>query len=86
MATNTKKKKRDEVVDDDGNVIPPPLVGSDVAQLIYLLEYGRKRGFKIGPTVQVGDVIAQVTDLRQVPDRDTDDAPMPSEFAELLAK
>lgn len=58
-------RKRDEVIDDDGNVLLPPEPGSPVAQIIYLLEYGRKRGFRIGPRVQVGDTVAEVLDLRQ---------------------
>lgn len=54
-----------EIVDDDGNVIAPPEPGSPVAQIIYLLEYGRTRGFLIGPRVQVGDTVLEVRDLRQ---------------------
>jgi hypothetical protein len=55
-----------DVIDDNGNIINPPDMTSDVGQIIYLLEYCRKREFMIGPTVQVGDVIVQVRDLRQV--------------------
>lgn len=51
--------------DDDGNVLPLPPAGSDLAQLIQLLEYGRRRGFRIGPTVKVGAIVTQVQDLRQ---------------------
>lgn len=54
-----------ELIDDDGNVLPPPDPESPVAQIIYLLEYGRLRGFRVGPTVQVGDVTVGVRDLRQ---------------------
>ncbi len=53
-----------EVTDDDGNVIPPPPPDSPVIAIVWLLEYGRKRGFRIGPTVQVGDTIVQVRDMR----------------------
>ncbi len=56
---------RREVIDDNGNIIDPPDPTSDVGQIIYLLEYARLRGFRIGPTVQVGDAIVQVVDLRQ---------------------
>lgn len=58
-------RKRDEVIDEDGNVLPPPEPGTPIAQIIYLMEYGRKRGFRIGPRVQVGDTVAEVLDLRQ---------------------
>jgi hypothetical protein len=58
-------RKKIEIVDDDGNELPPPEPGSPVAQIIYLLEYGRKRGFRIGPRVQVADTIVEVADLRQ---------------------
>lgn len=58
-------RKRTEVIDEDGNALPPPEPGSPVAAVIYLLEYGRLRGFRIGPTVQVDGVIVQVADLRQ---------------------
>jgi hypothetical protein len=51
--------------DEDGNILPALDPSSGVAQIITLLEYGRKRGFRIGPTVQVGDVIVQVKDLKQ---------------------
>jgi hypothetical protein len=57
--------RKTEIIDDDGNLIPPPEPGSPVAQIIYLLEYGRKRGFQIGPRVQVGDTIVEVMDIRQ---------------------
>lgn len=51
--------------DEDGNVVPVPPADSDLAQLIQLLEYGRRRGFRIGPTVQIGKLAVQVADLRQ---------------------
>ncbi len=58
-------KKRDDIIDDDGNIIPPPPPDHAVMAVLYLLEYGRKRGFQIGPEVVVGDVRLQVRDLRQ---------------------
>jgi hypothetical protein len=58
-------RKRDEVIDDDGNVIPPPSPDSPVMAIVWLLEYGRKRGFRIGPRVQVGDTTVEVVDMRQ---------------------
>lgn len=57
--------RRYEVTDEDGNALPPPDPGSDVAQIIYLIEYARTRSFRIGPTVKVGDAVVQVVDLRQ---------------------
>ncbi len=56
---------KSDVIDDDGNVIAPPEPGTPVAQIIYLLEWGRKRGFEIGPRIQVGDTTLEVKDLRQ---------------------
>ena len=58
-------RKRTEIIDDEGNELPPPEPGTPVANLIYLLEWGRKRGFRIGPTVKMGELVAQVRDLRQ---------------------
>ncbi len=58
-------RSKTEIIDEHGNVLPPPEPGSPVANVIYLLEYGRKRGFCVGPTIQVGDTIVQVRDLRQ---------------------
>lgn len=58
-------RKKYEVIDDDGNALPPPAPDSPVSQIVWLLEYGRKRGFRIGPRVQIGDTVAEVLDLRQ---------------------
>ena len=51
-----------KLIDADGNELPTPPDGSDVAHMIYLLEYCRRRKFKLGPLAQVGDVVIQVTD------------------------
>ncbi len=51
--------------DEEGNTLPVPPAESDLAQLIQLLEYARKRGYRIGPTVKVGAIVTQVQDLRQ---------------------
>lgn len=68
--------KNEEIIDDDGNVILPPPPDSDVARLIYLMEYGRKRGFRIGPVVKIGETTVQVRDLRQERQmRQDDDVP-----------
>lgn len=50
------------LIDNDGNALPTPPEQSDVAHLIYLLEYCRRRKFVVGPVVQVGDVVLQVRD------------------------
>lgn len=63
--------------DEHGNFLPELDPTSDVAQIIYLLEYGRKRGFRIGPTVQVGNAIVQVSDLSQ--EREAADASVRAE-------
>jgi hypothetical protein len=68
-----------DVLDDDGNIIDPPPPDHPVHAVIYLLEYGRKRGFKIGPTVQVGDTIVQVADLRQARANSQDRAQEPDD-------
>lgn len=57
--------RKTEILDDDGNVLAPPPPDSDVAQVIYLLEYARKRGFQIGPSLKVGSVELDVRDARQ---------------------
>lgn len=57
--------RKHEVLDDHGNALPPPEAGTDVANIIYLLEYGRTRDFRIGPIVKVGETTVQVLDLRQ---------------------
>jgi hypothetical protein len=69
--------------DDDGNPLPQPAPASDLADLIQLLEYGRLKGFKIGPTIRVGKIVTTVRDLRQR-DQQTakDDTPEPSIWEE----
>ena len=65
--------RRHEIIDDDGNVLQPPEPGTDAAHAIYLLEYGRKRGFRIGPTLKVGEVLLQVADLHQAAQQSRED-------------
>lgn len=74
MAKTTKQID----ADDEGNNLPVPPADSDIGQLIYLLEYGRQRGFRIGPTVQIGNVIVQVSDLRQHEGRAQSETPEPT--------
>jgi hypothetical protein len=57
--------RKTEVTDEDGNIIPPPDPNHPVMAIVWLLEYGRTRGFQIGPHVQVGDTVVTVKDLRQ---------------------
>lgn len=52
--------------DGDGNLLPSLDESSDLAKIIYLLEYARARDFRIGPMVQIGDTVVQVSDMRQV--------------------
>lgn len=51
--------------DEQGDPVPVPPAGSDLAALIQLLEYGRRKGFLIGPAIRVGSIVLQVRDLRQ---------------------
>lgn len=67
--------RRHDILDDDGNILAPPEPGTDTANIIYLLEYGRKRGFRIGPVVKVGEVTVQVADIRQAKQEAPGDAP-----------
>lgn len=55
--------------DIDGNDITAPPAASDVGQLIYLLEWARRRGFRVGPAIRVGGLTLQVQDLRQTEGR-----------------
>jgi hypothetical protein len=43
---------------------PPKRERDDVDRVMALLEWGRKRGFQIGPSVEVGTVKLMVRDLR----------------------
>lgn len=55
----------DVAEDIDGNDITAPPAETDVGRLVYLLEWARKRGFRIGPAIRVGSLVLQVQDLRQ---------------------
>jgi hypothetical protein len=52
----------------EGEPLAVPEPGTDVAHLIYLLEYCRRSGFKLGPHVQIGSIAVVVTDMRQLED------------------
>lgn len=69
--------------DEDGDPVPQPAENSDLRDLIQLLEYGRARGFRIGPAVRVGKLAVQVTDLRQREGKpDQDESPDPGVWVE----
>lgn len=68
-------KDRRPDADEDGNDLLPPAPNSDVGQLIYLLEWGRQRGFRIGPRVQIGEVVLELADLRQDTSRGIGEGP-----------
>ena len=53
-----------------GDELPAPAPGTDAADLIYLLNYCRRRGYKLGPTIQIGRIAVMVTDLRQIEEAD----------------
>jgi hypothetical protein len=64
--------------DEHGNPVLEVDPLSSAGQLVALLEWARRRNFKLGPMVKIGDVMVQVTDLRQdegrgrVPDEQLD--------------
>ena len=51
--------------DSDGNPVIEVDPLSSVGQFTALMEWARRRGFRIGPTVKIGDLVVQVSDLRQ---------------------
>lgn len=59
----------DVTEDADGNEIIPPAPSTDAAQLVYLLEWARVRGFRLGPAIRIGGLTLQVQDLRQTEGR-----------------
>ena len=68
--------------DDEGDPVPQPAKESDLADLIQLLEYGRRKGYRIGPVVRIGKITVQVADLRQHVGDGLDLAPEPSIWEE----
>lgn len=60
----------------DGVDLVPPDPTTPVGQLIYLIEWARIRGVRIGPEVQIGDMAIKIVDLRQTEGRrDAEDDP-----------
>ncbi len=58
---NTRKRPP---ATEEGDELPAIDPKSDVGMLVALLEWGRDRGFQLGPTIQVGAVTVQVRDMR----------------------
>lgn len=54
---------------DDAGDLPQLDPLTDAGQLVALLEYARRRGFRIGPYVKLGSIQLQVQDLRQTEGR-----------------
>lgn len=50
---------------EDGDFLSPPDPADPVARLIYLIEWSRLRGVRIGPIIEIGDLKLQIQDLRQ---------------------
>ena len=67
--------------DDEGLEVPQPS-DRDLGDLIQLLEYGRRKGFVIGPNVRIGKITLQVRDLRQQRGRGKQEEPDPSIWEE----
>lgn len=58
-------RKRAAQIDDDPPEPAKP-TDHDVDHLMRLLSWARANGYRLGPTVQIGTVIANVADLRQL--------------------
>jgi hypothetical protein len=56
-------------LDDDGNPVPQPAADSDVRDLQQLMEWGRMKGYRIGPAVRIGKITVQIADVRQTEGR-----------------
>lgn len=70
--------------DEHGNPLPEVDPNSSAGQLIALLEYCRRRHFRIGPMVKIGDVMVQVQDLRLEDGRDLPDLSEDPELARIM--
>ena len=68
--------------DDEGDPVPQPAPESDLADLIQILEYGRRKGFAIGPMVRIGKIALQVTDMRLRRNAGAAEEPEPSIWQE----
>ncbi len=68
--------------DEEGNALPRPEPGRDLDDLIQLLEYCRRRGFRIGPMVRIGKLTLQIQDLRQTEGRGGEPKPEKSIWEE----
>jgi hypothetical protein len=77
--------------DDEGDPVPLPPAGSDLAILIAMLEFGRRKGFEFAGGIRVGAItIQRVRDLRQQEEARALDRPpedvMPSIWVQHGAK
>lgn len=55
------------ISDFDGNELPAPEPGSDLANLLHVMMFGRRNQIQIGPYVRIGNITIQVRDLTQRP-------------------
>jgi hypothetical protein len=68
---------------DDAGAVHDVDTTSNVGAAILLMEYARARGFRLGPYLQVGDVVVQVVDTRQETSRRVDE-PVDEDFARVM--
>jgi hypothetical protein len=70
--------------DENGNPVLEVDPLSSAGQLVALLEWARRRNFKLGPMVKIGDVMVQVTDLRQEPGRRAPEEQLDPDVARIM--
>lgn len=63
---------RSDAHDEVGNPVLAVDPVSPAGQLVALLEWARRRGFRIGPLVKIDGLTVQVQDLRQTEGRHVD--------------
>lgn len=57
--------------DEEGN--PLPSISEDAITLMALLEWGRRRGFRFGPSIKIGSIETTVSDLHSKTSKVDDD-------------
>jgi hypothetical protein len=70
--------------DEHGNPVLEVDPLSSAGQLVALLEWARRRNFKLGPMVKIGDVMVQVTDMRQEPGHRMPDEQLDPDVARVM--